>query len=109
MARSNARGIFLARRLWQMELEGFEAVRGQVAGLLHAAPAEIAVPTRNVTDGINIVLHGLDWRPGDQVIVTDQEHPSGTAPLAVANVSAWSCAGWSSPTTPTRSLTAFSV
>jgi len=77
-------GTFSPGVFWQMELEGFEAVRGQVAGLLHAAPAEIAL-TRNVTDGINIVLHGLDWRPGDQVIVTDQEHPSGTAPwLALA-------------------------
>ncbi len=67
-----------------MELEGFEAVRGQVATLLHAQAAEIAL-TRNVTDGINIVLHGLDWQAGDEVILTDHEHPSGTVPwLALA-------------------------
>jgi selenocysteine lyase/cysteine desulfurase len=67
-----------------MELEGFEALRSQVAALLHADPGEIAL-TRNVTDGINIVLHGLDWQPGDQVILTDHEHPSGTVPwLALA-------------------------
>jgi L-cysteine/cystine lyase len=77
-------GTFSPGVFWQMELEGFEAVRGQVAALLHADPAEIAL-TRNVTDGINIVLHGLDWQPGDQVIVTDHEHPSGTVPwLALA-------------------------
>lgn len=77
-------GTFSPGVFWQMELEGFEAVRRQVAGLLHAAPAEIAL-TRNVTDGINIVLHGLNWQPGDQVIVTDHEHPSGTVPwLALA-------------------------
>ena len=77
-------GTFSPGVFWQMELEGFEAVRGQVAALLHADPAEIAL-TRNVTDGINIVLHGLDWRPGDQVILTDHEHPSGTVPwLALA-------------------------
>ncbi len=77
-------GTFSPGVFWQMELEGFEAVRGQVAALMHAAPAEIAL-TRNVTDGINIVLHGLDWQPGDQVIVTDHEHPSGTVPwLALA-------------------------
>ena len=46
--------------------------------------AEIAL-TRNVTDGINIVLHGLDWQAGDEVILTDHEHPSGTVPwLALA-------------------------
>lgn len=77
-------GAFSPAVFWQMELEGFEVVRRQVAGLLHADPAEIAL-TRNVTDGINIVLHGLDWQPGDQVILTDHEHPSGTVPwLALA-------------------------
>lgn len=77
-------GTFAPGVFWQMELEGFEAVRTQVAALLHADPAEIAL-TRNVTDGINIVLHGLDWRAGDQVILTDHEHPSGTVPwLALA-------------------------
>ncbi len=77
-------GTFSPGVFWQMELEGFEAVRQQVAALLHASPAEIAL-TRNVTDGINIVLHGLDWQPGDQVILTDHEHPSGAVPwLALA-------------------------
>jgi L-cysteine/cystine lyase len=77
-------GTFSPGVFWQMELEGFEALRGQVAALLHADPGEIAL-TRNVTDGINIVLHGLDWQPGDQVILTDHEHPSGTVPwLALA-------------------------
>jgi selenocysteine lyase/cysteine desulfurase len=77
-------GTFSPGVFWQMELEGFEVVRRRVAALLHADPAEIAL-TRNVTDGINIVLHGLDWQPGDQVIVTDHEHPSGTVPwLALA-------------------------
>ncbi|HSN73992.1 MAG TPA: aminotransferase class V-fold PLP-dependent enzyme [Anaerolineae bacterium] len=77
-------GTFSPGVFWQMELEGFEALRQQVAALLHADPAEIAL-TRNVTDGINIVLHSLDWQPGDQVILTDHEHPSGTVPwLALA-------------------------
>ena len=80
-------GTFSPGVFWQMELEGFEAVRQQVAALLHADPAEIAL-TRNVTDGINIVLHGLDWQPGDQVILTDHEHPSGTVPwLALRSAS----------------------
>ena len=77
-------GTFSPSIFWQMELDGFESVRGQVAALLNAQPAEIAL-TRNVTDGINIVLHGLDWREGDEVILTDHEHPSGTVPwLALA-------------------------
>jgi selenocysteine lyase/cysteine desulfurase len=77
-------GTFSPQVFWQMELEGFEAARHQVANLLQASADEIAL-TRNVTDGINTVLHGLSWQPGDEVILTDQEHPSGTVPwLALA-------------------------
>ncbi|MCS6845022.1 MAG: aminotransferase class V-fold PLP-dependent enzyme [Caldilineales bacterium] len=82
--RIEQQGTFAPPVFYELEVAGFEAVRRQVAALLHADPAEIAL-TRNVTDGINIVLHGLDWRPGDQVILTDHEHPSGTVPwLALA-------------------------
>jgi selenocysteine lyase/cysteine desulfurase len=63
----------------EMELEGLERTRGQVAALMHADPVEIAL-THNVTDGINIVRHGLDWSPGDEIIISDQEHPAGTIP-----------------------------
>ncbi|MER2599399.1 MAG: aminotransferase class V-fold PLP-dependent enzyme [Caldilineales bacterium] len=77
-------GTFSPAIFWQMELEGFAATRQQVAALLHVHPDEVAL-TRNVTDGINIVLHGLDWQAGDEVILTDHEHPSGTVPwLALA-------------------------
>lgn len=77
-------GTFSPSIFHELELQGFEATRRMVAHLLGADPAEIAL-TRNVTDGINIVLHGLDWAPGDEVILTDQEHPAGSVPwLALA-------------------------
>lgn len=80
-------GTFSPGIFWEMELEGFEAVRRRVAGFMGVDPAGLAL-TRNVSDGINIVLHGLDWRPGDEVILTDQEHPSGTVPwLALRSAS----------------------
>lgn len=77
-------GTFAPPVYQEVELAGYELVRQQVADLLNAQPEEIAL-TRNVTDGINIVLHGLDWQPGDEVILSDQEHASGTVPwLALA-------------------------
>ena len=80
-------GTFAPAIFRQMELEGFEATRQQVAALLHADPAEVAL-TRNVTDGINIVLHGLDWRPGEDVILTDTSTPAAR------------CLGWPWPSGP---------
>jgi isopenicillin-N epimerase len=52
-----------------------ERVRGKLARLLQADADEIAV-TRNTSEGNNIVVTGLDLKPGDEVIITDHNHPS---------------------------------
>ncbi len=41
---------------------------------LGATPGTIAL-TENVTTGCNIVLWGLDWQPGDHVLISDCENP----------------------------------
>ena len=57
----------------------YEGARVDVADLLGASTKEIAL-TRNVSEGINMVATGIDWEPGDEVIITDEEHPSGSLP-----------------------------
>ena len=52
-----------------------ERVRGKLARMLHAAPDEIAI-TRNTSEGTNIIVTGIDLKPGDEVIITDHNHPS---------------------------------
>ena len=49
-------------------------IRGKVAATINATPEEI-VMTENTTIGINIVANGIDWRPGDNVLLTEHEHP----------------------------------
>ena len=58
-----------------------ERTRKIVARLLHAQPNTIAF-TRNATDGHNIVLHGLRWQPGDELLISNQEHPALSHPAA---------------------------
>jgi selenocysteine lyase/cysteine desulfurase len=58
-----------------------EAARSRLAALVGAQADEIAF-TRNATDGINLVLAGLRWCPGDEVITSDQEHEAMIHPLA---------------------------
>ena len=48
--------------------------------MIGATADEIAF-TRNATDGINLVLAGIDWQPGDEVITTDEEHEAMNHPL----------------------------
>jgi len=57
----------------------YEATRRSVASLVQADPAEIAL-TRNVSEGVDIVANGLTWQAGDEVILTNEEHPSGAGP-----------------------------
>ncbi|MDW8098068.1 MAG: aminotransferase class V-fold PLP-dependent enzyme [Anaerolineae bacterium] len=54
--------------------------RQYIAAILGAEPEEIAF-TRNTTDGINLVLAGLDWQPGDEIITTNEEHEAVIHPL----------------------------
>ena len=57
-----------------------EAARAGYARALGADPSDVAL-TGSTTDGCNTVLAGLDLRPGDQVLTSDEEHPGLLAPL----------------------------
>ncbi len=57
-------------------------LRRAFAKLVKATPEEIAL-THHTSDGMNIVAHGLNWQPGDEVITTDLEHPGGLFPLYI--------------------------
>lgn len=57
-------------------------LRQAFANLANASVDEIAL-THHTTDGMNIVIHGLNWQPGDEVITTNLEHPGGLLPLYV--------------------------
>lgn len=53
------------------------AAKVKLANLLNCKPEELAL-TANATEGVNIVAFGLDWEPGDEVIITDAEHPANS-------------------------------
>jgi L-cysteine/cystine lyase len=57
-----------------------EASRARLARLLDVAPDELALTT-NATDGVNLVAFGREWRPGDEALLSDQEHPAITYPF----------------------------
>lgn len=65
---------------WQRSGEQQDRTRAQLARLLGCAPAELAL-THNTTEGVNMALMGLEWRPGDEVISSVSEHPGGLYPI----------------------------
>ena len=51
-----------------------------MASFIGADPDEIAFTTQFST-AVNIVVEGMKWEPGDEIIVTDQEHPALLIPI----------------------------
>ncbi len=56
--------------------------RESCAKLIGAETSEIAL-TSNTTVGINIAAAGQEWNAGDEVLVSDLEHPGGYLPWLV--------------------------
>jgi selenocysteine lyase/cysteine desulfurase len=56
-----------------------EAVRAKLAAFIHAEPDETALVS-NTTEGVNIIVNGLDMKEGEEVLVTSLEHPGHINP-----------------------------
>ncbi len=54
--------------------------RAALARVVNAPVASIAL-THCTSDGLNLVVGGLDWQAGDEVLVSDAEHPGLLVPL----------------------------
>lgn len=59
--------------------EPWNDYRDPLAQFVGATRDEIAL-VRNATEGNNFMINGFDMKPGEEAIITDQEHPSGYCP-----------------------------
>jgi cysteine desulfurase / selenocysteine lyase len=59
--------------------EGATSVRRKVGQLINADPDDICF-LKSTNEGLGLVVTGLDWAPGDEVITYDQEFPSTAYP-----------------------------
>jgi L-cysteine/cystine lyase len=76
MERMGPEGVEVAERV-------VADLRGAAGAVIGAAADDIAI-TANTTTGLDIVIWGIDWRPGDHIITTELEHPGMSVPIAVA-------------------------
>lgn len=58
---------------------GIERVRARAARMMGVPAADVAF-VKNTTEGLGFVANGLDWSPGDRVVVPDLEFPSTVYP-----------------------------
>jgi len=68
------------RRYFDEVMDLADRARAAYASVLGTDPANVAL-TGSTTDGLNTVLGGLRFSPGDDILTSDQEHPGLLAPL----------------------------
>jgi isopenicillin-N epimerase len=52
-----------------------ESLRRKLGRMLRVSSDEIAI-TRNTSEGSNLIVKGVDLKPGDEVLITGHNHPS---------------------------------
>ena len=71
----------------EMEIENFQEflklvsdTKYSIGELINSTPDRIAF-VDNTSNGLNILAQGLDWKPGDRIILNDIEFPSNIYPF----------------------------
>ena len=73
---------FPSKYMWGGWEDEKEEVRRKAANLFSVSPEEIAL-IHNTTEAMNLIARSFDLNPGDEVILADHEHASGTIPWEV--------------------------
>ena len=60
--------------MWRILEPQIEAVRQRLAASFGCDPEEMAI-TRNASEALEICIFGLDLKPGDEVLTTNQDYP----------------------------------
>ena len=59
---------------------GERQLRDQLRTLLNAPHSDDIALVKNTSEALSFVAQGVDWQPGDQVIISNQEFPSNRLP-----------------------------
>ena len=51
-------------------------LKSRLATLLNAPAVDDIALLKNTSEALSVVAYGLDWQPGDNVVISDQEFPS---------------------------------
>ncbi|WP_394747493.1 aminotransferase class V-fold PLP-dependent enzyme [Spongiimicrobium salis] len=70
---------FPSKYMWGGWADDKEEVREKLARIFTVSAEEIAL-VHNTTEGMNLIARSFDLKAGDEVILADHEHASGTIP-----------------------------
>ncbi len=61
-------------------LQTAEALRALFGQIINAVASRIAI-LQNTTQGLNTIASGLSWKPGDEILIPEQEFPANVYPF----------------------------
>ena len=74
----------VARDPFPVYVQPSAQMRSAIAKCYGTTPDQIAI-TRNTTDALTLAMNGIEWKPGDELLITPLEHPTGiTLALRIA-------------------------
>ncbi len=74
----------MARDPFPVYVQPSAAMRGAIAKCYGTTPDQIAI-TRNTTDALSLAMNGIEWKAGDELLISPLEHPTGiTLALRIA-------------------------
>ncbi|MDZ7809899.1 MAG: aminotransferase class V-fold PLP-dependent enzyme [Arhodomonas sp.] len=66
----------MERRSYPAWLEVEARLRQRLARLVGAPESDDVALVQSTSEGLSFIAHGLYWREGDNVVISDQEFPS---------------------------------
>ncbi|MEE2732703.1 MAG: aminotransferase class V-fold PLP-dependent enzyme [Pseudomonadota bacterium] len=57
-------------------LQTENALRAKLAQMIEAPSTRNIALQKSTSEGLSAIAYGLDWQPGDRIVITDQEFPS---------------------------------
>ena len=67
---------YVGSRHYEQWLKVEQTLKQSLATLINAASADEIALLKNTSEGLSIIAKGLDWKPGDNIVISDQEFPS---------------------------------
>lgn len=68
----NFQGSYYMRTV---QFENKKAIAAKLATVAGCSPDELII-TRNTTESLDMIIGGLDWKPGDEAVMAEQDYPA---------------------------------
>ena len=68
----NFQGSYYMRTV---QFENKKAMAAKLAAVAGCSPDELII-TRNTTESLDMIIGGLDWKPGDEAVMAEQDYPA---------------------------------